>query len=136
MFSAANRLIQSDDAWFITALDSLLSRRLWLDHRSIDDPKKLFYKIRFTIRRYTTSEERYKILPICAQAMTSHLRRPTPSYPFGRSVKRITPIVFECKMIRAAMEVIKVTSSVEEAERLMDKVDEILEYVHMVRVEA
>jgi len=39
-------------------------------------------------------------------------------------------------MIRAAMEVIKVTSSVEEAERLMDKVDEILEYVHMVRVEA
>lgn len=119
--AAANRLILRGDASFIPAMDGLLLRDLWLIHaHSTDIPDVLFYAIRLTLRRYTTPEQRYKILPFVAASMTESIRK-------KKSKKRITSLEVEHRMIRAAMEVIKVTSSSQEAKRLMDKVSEMLD---------
>ena len=118
--AAANRLILRGDARFIPAMDGFLLRDLWLIHRTTDDPRLLYYALRLTLRKYTTPEQRYKILPFVAASMTESIRK-------KKSKKRITSLEVEHRMIRAAMEVIKVTSSSQEAKRLMDKVSEMLD---------
>ena len=118
--AAANRLILRGDASFIPAMDGFLLRDLWLIHRTTDDPRLLYYALRLTLRKYTTPEQRYKILPFVAASMTESIRK-------KKSKKRITSLEVEHRMIRAAIEVIKLTSSAEEAKRLIDKCSEMLD---------
>jgi len=118
--AAANRLLLRGDAMFLFAMDGFLLRDLWLIHREYDNPYVLFHAIRLTLRKYTTPEERYKILPITAKVMTESIRK-------TKSKKIITSLKVEHMMIRAAMQVIKVTSSAEEAKRLIDKCSEMLD---------
>tara|TARA_B100000214_G_scaffold375053_1_gene359827 strand:+ start:2336 stop:3004 length:669 start_codon:yes stop_codon:yes gene_type:complete len=118
--AAANRLLLRGDASFLFAIDGFLLRDLWLIHRKYDNPYELFHAIRFTLRKYTSPEERYKILPFVAASVTEGIRK-------THSKKRITSLEVEHRMIRAAMEVIKVTSSAEEAKRLIDKCSEMLD---------
>lgn len=118
--ASANRLLLRGDAQFLFAMDSFILRDLWLIHRGYDNPDVLFHAIRLTLRKYTTPEERYKILPFVAASLTESIRK-------TGSKKIITSLQVEHMMIRAAMQVIEVTSSSEEAKRLIDKCSEMLD---------